>query len=82
MGEVKVRLVGSVKHWVDARGFGFVARDDGQPDVFVHIKDVATELDALPRGARVEFAIGPNKRTGKVEARDVVVISVSPEVRS
>lgn len=33
----KAMQKGIVKHWNQLRGFGFIACDNGEPDVFVHI---------------------------------------------
>jgi cold shock protein len=52
------RCRGVVKHWDAKRGFGFVAPDNGDCDVFVHISNCAVDGAALPRGALVEFEIG------------------------
>jgi CspA family cold shock protein len=67
---------GTVKHWNLDRGFGFLVPDDGSPDVFVHVRQIAdTGHDFLEVGARVEFEVGPDsRRSGKTEARNVRVL--------
>ncbi|MFI5779224.1 cold-shock protein [Nocardia sp. NPDC051570] len=64
---------GFVKWFDSKKGFGFIAEDDGGPDVFV----VYTELDgvgfrSLTEGQRVEFDI--RRAKAGPEARDVRVL--------
>merc|ERR1712130_590778 len=49
------RVHGVVVKWQNERGFGFIKRDDGSPDVFVHRNDLLRGLDSLEDGDRVEF---------------------------
>ena len=49
-------MQGTVKWFNSEKGFGFIAQDDGGPDVFVHFS--AIQMDgyrALEEGQRVEF---------------------------
>ena len=69
-----MRIKGTIKNWINARGFGFVVPDDGGDAMFTHISDVATELEALPKGARVEFEVGTS-RNGKPAAKNVLLVS-------
>ena len=34
---------GHVKFWTEQRGFGFIAQDDGGPDLFVHFTAIEGE---------------------------------------
>jgi CspA family cold shock protein len=48
---------GTVKWFSDEKGYGFIARDDGQ-DVFVHFSAVqGSGFRSLAEGAKVEFDI-------------------------
>ena len=60
-------LQGHVRFFNEARGYGFIQRDDGGPDIFLHVSGFAetTGNDFNPEGARVDFEIGQNKRTGQ-----------------
>ena len=62
------RLKGTVKWFNNAKGYGFLGREDGA-DVFVHYSAIAAEgYKSLQEGDTVEFEIvqgtkGPKQRT-------------------
>ena len=50
-------MEGKVKWFNNAKGFGFIGREDG-PDVFVHYSAIVTErYKSLQEGDAVEFEI-------------------------
>lgn len=50
--------VGTVKWFSDAKGFGFIAPDDGGPDVFAHFSAVQMDgFRTLKQGGRVSFEL-------------------------
>lgn len=52
------RLTGVVKWFNDAKGFGFINRDDKEKDVFVHYSAIAAGgFKSLAEGDRVEFSV-------------------------
>lgn len=62
------RAKGTVKFFNTMKGFGFITRDDGQADAFVHISAVERSgLRGLNEGDRVEFDIEVDRR-GKFSA--------------
>jgi CspA family cold shock protein len=66
------KATGTVKFFNSMKGFGFITRDDGQPDAFVHISAVERSgLSGLNEGDRVEFDIEVDRR-GKYSAVNLV----------
>ncbi|WP_281384418.1 cold-shock protein, partial [Novosphingobium flavum] len=62
------KATGTVKFFNAMKGFGFITRDDGQPDAFVHISAVERSgMRALNEGDRLEFDIEVDRR-GKYSA--------------
>jgi CspA family cold shock protein len=62
------KATGTVKFFNSMKGFGFITRDDGQPDAFVHISAVERSgLRGLNEGDRLEFDIEVDRR-GKYSA--------------
>jgi len=59
---------GTVKFFDAMKGFGFIQRDDGQPDAFVHISAVERAgMPTLNEGDRLEFELEVDRR-GKYAA--------------
>jgi CspA family cold shock protein len=70
------RLRGTVKFFSAARGFGFVAREDGE-DLFVHHSHVTEDgRGAIAPGSTVEFTVGTGRRGD--EAQNVRVLAPAP----
>lgn len=65
------RTSGTVKFFNTTKGFGFIARDDGQADAFVHISAVQRAgMAGLDEGDRVAFDIEVDDR-GKFAAVNI-----------
>jgi len=66
------REVGTVKWFNETKGYGFIARDNGD-DVFVHFSAIRAEgFKTLEEGQRVEFTVAQGDKGP--QAQDVVVI--------
>jgi CspA family cold shock protein len=63
---------GTVKMLGD-KGYGFIAPDDGSPDVFVHAKDLPRGVTELAIGEPVEFDAEPGKG-GRPKATSIKVL--------
>ncbi|MGD9663869.1 MAG: cold-shock protein [Novosphingobium sp.] len=69
------KATGTVKFFNGTKGFGFITRDDGQPDAFVHISAVERSgLSNIGEGDRFEFDLEVDRR-GKYSAVNLVPIS-------
>ena len=55
--------IGTVKWFNDSKGYGFLTRDDGEKDVFVHHSAIQGEgFKSLIEGQRVEFDVGQGQK--------------------
>lgn len=68
------KAVGTVKFFNSMKGFGFITRDDGEQDAFVHISAVERSgLSTLNEGDRLEFDLEVDRR-GKYSAVNLVPV--------
>lgn len=57
------KATGTVKFFNSMKGFGFIQRDDGQPDAFVHISAVERAgMPTLNEGDRLNFELEVDRR--------------------
>lgn len=60
-------LVGTVKWFNDAKGYGFITRE-GERDVFVHFRAIeGTGRRTLKEGQQVQFTIGEGQKGPQAE---------------
>ena len=63
---------GTVKFFNTARGFGFIAPEDGGKDVFVHVSAVERSgMTSLNEGQSVSYEIEVDERRGKTSAANL-----------
>ena len=62
------KTTGTVKWFNDEKGFGFIAQDDGGPDVFAHFRQIVGEgFRSLKEGQRVEFEVTQGQKGPQAE---------------
>ncbi|MFC5584592.1 cold-shock protein [Nitratireductor kimnyeongensis] len=61
--------IGTVKFFNATKGFGFIAPDNGDNDVFVHISAVERAgMQNIVEGQKLSFDIVQDRRSGKSAA--------------
>jgi cold shock protein len=70
----KTMPAGQVRFYNNEKGLGFVSRDDGSGEIFVHISNWAEDIEELVLGQRVRFDEQISKRSGKPEAIAVALL--------
>ena len=63
-------MKGTVKRWLDGRGYGFIELDEGAENIFVHHSDL-NGLYELKLGQRVDYKV-------KKTARGLRAVDVKP----
>ena len=66
---------GTVKWFNAEKGFGFIAPDDGQKDVFVHATALERAgIQGLREGQKVKFDTQPDPRSGKTAVGTIELV--------
>jgi len=63
---------GKVKAWVGGKGFGFIEKQDGSGDLFVHFRQIQGGRKSLNIGEKVTYTLGENPKSGRPVAENVV----------
>merc|ERR1711935_940236 len=72
--QLTMSLKGTVKKFMEDKGFGFITPDDGSEDVFIHIKQ-CNGAESLSEGDKVSFDSEWNDRKGKYAGANCTVTS-------
>ena len=68
-----MRIQGTVKWFNETKGFGFITREDGEKDCFVHANAIRAEgLKTLAEGQRVSFDVVQGQKGPAAENVTVV----------
>ncbi len=72
MAMAQGRLAGSVKFYDPDKAYGFVTRDDGQGDVFIHKRELKRGgCDNAQKGDRITFEIEPGHDGKGLRAKEI-----------
>lgn len=64
---------GTVKWFNEEKGFGFIAQENGGPDVFAHFRQIKGDgFRTLKEGQRVEFTVSQGQKGPQAE--NIVVL--------
>ena len=72
---------GVVKFFNNAKGFGFIAPEDGEKDVFVHISALQKcGIESLNENDSVEFTLEEYK--GRMGVGEIKLVYIIPQYKS
>lgn len=64
--------IGTVKFFNTTKGFGFIAPEGGESDVFVHISAVERAgMSTITEGQKLSFDVVRDARSGKAAAENL-----------
>jgi len=67
------RELGVVKWFNGEKGYGFIARDNGEKDVFVHFTAINSEgFRTLREGQRVEFEVTQGQKGPQAQNVEII----------
>ena len=67
------KVEGTVKWFIEAKGFGFIAQDNGGQDVFAHYSAIqGNGFKTLAEGQKVSFILGDGKKGPQAEQIEAI----------
>lgn len=67
------KTTGTVKWFNEEKGFGFIAQENGGPDVFAHFRQIVGDgFKTLAEGQKVEFTVTQGQKGPQAE--DIVAL--------
>ena len=64
---------GTVKWFNDDKGFGFIAQENGGPDVFAHFRQIKSDgFRSLAEGQQVRFVVTQGQKGPQAEDIEVI----------
>lgn len=64
---------GTVKWFNDEKGFGFIAQENGGPDVFAHFRQIKSDgFRSLQEGQQVRFVVTQGQKGPQAEDIEVI----------
>lgn len=67
------KVFGTVKWFNDAKGFGFIAQENGGQDVFAHFSAIKGDgFKTLAEGQKVSFILGEGKKGPQAEEIEAI----------
>lgn len=77
---VSTRTKGTLKKWLDDKGYGFISPDKGSKDVFVHISAFDRNIPRKPKVGDTIFYHVTMDNNGKTKAVDAAIEGVTPVI--
>eukprot|EP00746_Dinoflagellata_sp_MGD_P088699 gnl/MRDRNA2_/MRDRNA2_35070_c0_seq1.p1 gnl/MRDRNA2_/MRDRNA2_35070_c0~~gnl/MRDRNA2_/MRDRNA2_35070_c0_seq1.p1 ORF type:complete len:384 (+),score=70.61 gnl/MRDRNA2_/MRDRNA2_35070_c0_seq1:170-1153(+) len=74
-GDNEKYSTGVLVDWDPQKGFGFVRRDDGGEDLFLHVSRLTFGENSVQQHTEVRFRMEKNAKNGKLQAVDVSPIT-------
>ncbi len=77
MEDTDQKQTGTVKWFNTAKGYGFIAPDEGGSDLFAHVNELKVDPNELREGTKVEYRVTEGRKGP--QAVDVALASAEAE---
>jgi cold shock protein len=75
-----MKITGTCKFYNASKGYGFIKRDDNEPDVFFGRRALTTDVKIGP-GDALTFDLGTDRKSGKECAENVELVDAGHPVQ-